>query len=822
MKGVTIIFPILNEDFLIVKNLLDVAFSTIAYLNVPGEIIFADGGSELNLINNVINYGKKKRTKQIDFKYIIDFPMVRPNKNIGIVNGYYRTRYEKIIIADSDNINLTKTKLCKLLEALDKYDLAVPDLKREGGRSNRLLGNPPMRLFFPEIYKKIPYPYPGLIAIKKQLLGKIINNEYCLDWGGEAQIPINGYILSDSNVISFYINKVDSKKRPLRSMINDAIQIYRTNILLAIKHGKFPLAPADADNLLRTDLKNSAVEAKRVLAFIRKNKLEHLGSNLYATYEKLVREYYSNPEKMYNFFNNEKNYEFKLIGYLVVKPLLNILFKKNVDEQYPEIAMKEIPKLHLKKVSFFADIVIASMLKIYLMKNNGKKPYDNLKTMLEMSPENCTEFCDVKYKIFLDSVSLRKGIDVESLTQNELNQLCELVKLKDVNERNKLIAELMIVGNVGEKPIFWEDIKFRNEDIDILKDLFVRLSILTTIAGYLKENKISVAGQFYQKQELQEFLSYVLNNKMFAPIEYNLNIDFSNKEERGSLTQHDYDCVVLFSGGLDSTAAFLIALECGMKPLLLWIGFGQKNEEQEYAAIKKVSKKIGYPVSTIRVDLKAYIEEGWTEWDYIIPARNFMFVAFAASFLSYSTKNKARILLSAHEEEIKHSNTDKSEHFFEMCTKVFTQYYNKKIIVGTPFRHSSKTQIAAYWKRVLVKKFKLTPYDTVTCYYGNNCGKCKSCLKRTMALLAAGWNIDPDLKLNPMKDDQKFLEKDILPRLSTFDKKRQLETLLAIRNSWNDVPMEVRAVYNKVSKKEELDNYDSSLKKVEVKIEDEE
>ena len=450
MKGVTIIFPILNEDFLVVKKLLDVAFNTIAHLAVPGEIIFADGGSELNLINKIIQYGKKKRNEKIDFKYIIDFPMIRPNKNIGIMNGYYRARYDKIVIADSDNINLTKTKLYRLLEALDRYDLAVPDLKREGGRSNRLLGNPPMRLFFPEIYKKIPYPYPGLLAIKKQLLEKIVDKDYCLDWGGEAQIPINGYVLSDGNVISFYINKVDSKKRPLKSMINDAIQIYRTNILLAIQNSKFPSAPVEVDNLIRNDLKNNAIEAKRLLAFINKHKLEHLGGDLYATYEKLVEKHYSNPEKMYDFFNHEKNYEFKLIGSLVVKPLLNILFKKNIHELCEEIDMEEIPKLHLKKTSFFADIVIASMLKIYLMKNNGKKPYDDLRTMLEISPENCTEFCDAKYKLLLNDALLRKGIDVECLNENELTKLYEFIKLKNVNERNNLITNLMIVGSVGE------------------------------------------------------------------------------------------------------------------------------------------------------------------------------------------------------------------------------------------------------------------------------------------------------------------------------------------------------------------------------------
>ena len=81
------------------------------------------------------------------------------------------------------------------------------------------------------------------MAIKKTLLGKIIAKDYCSDWGGEAQIAINGYLLSNGNVRSFYINKIDSKKRPLKSMIKDAFQLYRTNLFLAIQNKRFPLLP---------------------------------------------------------------------------------------------------------------------------------------------------------------------------------------------------------------------------------------------------------------------------------------------------------------------------------------------------------------------------------------------------------------------------------------------------------------------------------------------------------------------------------------------------------------------------------------------------
>ena len=62
------------------------------------------------------------------------------------------------------------------------------------------------------------------------------------------------------------------------------------------------------------------------------------------------------------------------------------------------------------------------------------------------------------------------------------------------------------------------------------------------------------------------------------------------------------------------------------------------------------------------------------------------------------------------------------------------------------------------------------------------------------------------------------VEKFTMDNLLTFKRNE----LLAIRNSWNDVSMEVRTVYTKLYKKKELDDYAFSLKTVDIKIENEE
>jgi len=806
MKGATVILPLLNEDFPVLEKIILTIINTFDKLELMADIIIVDGGSEELLINKVRSCCEKLRGEKIKMRYSMNYPMIKPNKNIGISNAYNVAMFEDILIIDSDNTNLTSEKLKEIINLLSKYSLVVPDLERTGGRSNRLLGNPPMRLFFPEIYEKIKYPYPGLLAIKKGLLGEIIANDYCFDWGGETQLAINGYLLSGGDVGSLSLNKVDSKKRSIKSMTGDSFQIYRTNLLLAIQNNRFPEAIGDVDLLIRKDIENHPEDSKRLEDYLKNTGMHRLiDGSLFGFYQKLSDLYRDDPGRIYRYVSRlakkYENRELETINTLVVGPLLKILFNIDTPGNCQELNEETIRGLKMQKISFLADVLVSVMIKIYL-DNGKKKPFSDLETMLDNSSKDHSEFNDIGFKTSLDE-SLSGGISLLEINQDFINKLGEIIKIENTKKRNVemgLAVKERLIGEVRDEKITTDGLRLKTENLNINNDLFVNLSILTTISGYLKCNKILVnAGIYQEKKKLESFLSYVLNNKKFSPMEFDLTLNFTGNTPKTSIAKHDYDCVVLFSGGIDSTAALLNALDKGMNPLLLWVGFGQKNEYEEHEKIKEISKKIRRSVSVIRVDLKEFIEEGWKEWDYIIPARNFMFVAFAASFLSNSTKDKTVIYLSAHEEEIKHTNTDKSEFFFETCTNMFSDFYNKKITIDTPFKKESKTEILARWKNFWLDKYNISPYDTVTCYYGNNCGDCKACLKRTIALLASGWKPDPDLKINPMKDRNGFLEKDILLRFGDFSEKRKIETLIAIEKSWNSVPDTVKKQYGLVA-----------------------
>ncbi|HLC31723.1 MAG TPA: 7-cyano-7-deazaguanine synthase [Candidatus Nanoarchaeia archaeon] len=800
MSKLLILLPFLDEDLELVKKNISICFGYLSRYD-KSELILLDGGSNPKKIKEVIEYGKRKENKfpHISFYSKLVFPLITPNKNVGIMNGLFSSSNDNIIIIDSDFLNLTESKIKKIADQLiiNKKDFVVADLKRSGGRSNRLLGNPAIRLFFPEIYKHIPYPYPGIIAIKRKILKRILKEDYCFDWGGEAQIAINGYFMSKGNMSSVYINKKD-KKRKTDSMIKDAYQIYRSNILLAIKYKRFPNKVHQIDTLLHNAIFNNRKEYSIFMKYYNRyaNKERYSLEELYKYYSDLFLE---NPLKIYYYFLKHKLPEIKLVAELVARPLLEIFFNISLKNKPYEIDKKKINYLQMKKISPLGDIVLSLLIRIYLKRNPGEKPFKDLKGMLRKSNPSLTEFrsLDIKKYAFGENI---KGINIKNMKIEEITSIINKKGINNLISRNDGILSIIQydeLGKIDGKKITFDLLKFKEDNINVNKDLFVKLSIMATIAGYLKKDKININSEEFHKYKLEEFISYVLNNKKFAPRNYNIDLAFYGLNKEENLPLHDYNCVVLFSGGIDSTAALLNSLDKKINPLLLWVGFGQKNEEDEYKSILNVSKIIRYPVSIIRFDLNDYINEGWKEWDYIIPARNFMLVSFAASFLSRSRKRKCKIFLAAHEEEINLENTDKSRYFFEQCTFFFSKYYNKKIIVDTPFSKLSKSEVLRYWKDNWLSKYNISPYDTTTCYYGRFCGECKACLKRTLALIAGGFDKDPLLLKNPMKDENGFIRNDLIKRFESFSEKRKLEMLIAIKMSLDEVPDNVKLWYNK-------------------------
>lgn len=345
----------------------------------------------------------------------------------------------------------------------------------------------------------------------------------------------------------------------------------------------------------------------------------------------------------------------------------------------------------------------------------------------------------------------------------------------------------MLIGKIGNKKITTSDLKiqgFNNFELNSI----IKTSLLTTLAGYLEKDKITVNdNKFYNQRPLENFLSYILNDKRAAPKNFKLKITFKSYQSShaNDIPNNNYNCILSFSGGLDSTAGAMLALDKGLKIKPVWIGFGQKNEKQEVKAIKAICKKLRLNPLIVQINLKNYVDKGWSRWKTgIIPARNLLFASIASAIASKSKYKKVLIYICAHKEEITPIHTDKSLRFFKTCTDIFSGNYLKEIKVETPFAKVTKPEIVSFWIKKWQEKYQLRPEDTVSCYLGNNCGKCKACINRAISFACAGVKMEK-YKNNPFSDKEKIIEKDYMGRFDGLDIDRKLDFLYAMGKNRN-------------------------------------
>lgn len=379
----------------------------------------------------------------------------------------------------------------------------------------------------------------------------------------------------------------------------------------------------------------------------------------------------------------------------------------------------------------------------------------------------------------------------------------------------------MKLGNIGEVSVTSDDLSI--SDNWLIDDLS-KMSILSVIAGYLKKNDITISGKLrpLESVDINSLVSYILNNRKFAPMDYKVRIDGIKDEQWTEDSKRtgkmDSETIISFSGGIDSTAAVLYYLDRGRRVIPFFVDFGQKNIEEEKQQVGDVLSRLGLDHIEVKVDLEHYITEGWKEWDYIVPARNFMFVCLASSLLNHDDVNNGTIVLAAHEEEITHKNTDKSRKFYRETTALLRDWYQRDFQVTTPFFRRTKAEVLSYWLRVWQDKYNLSPFDTVSCYYGRGCGRCNTCVKRAISLSVAGYSsesIVSAVKENPFNNAERMMEH-FVGSFPTYPDKRKHELLIAIHNNLDFVSEDVRSFYETCSKeiKNKSQAYKQRLEKV--------
>lgn len=363
----------------------------------------------------------------------------------------------------------------------------------------------------------------------------------------------------------------------------------------------------------------------------------------------------------------------------------------------------------------------------------------------------------------------------------------------------------MNIGSIKNKKTakgFLVNTDLINIDKEYLVNDFVKLAVLSVLAGYKKSDYIYVDDwlENVDLRKLGSFISYILNHDI-APRRYDIKInDNKGAVKKKEIKLNNYDSILCFSGGLDSTAGLLYALSKKQNVLPMWVDFGQRNNIPEYEAAKKVLSKIKIPFVKVKIDLNKFILDGWKDWNFIIPARNFLFLSLANAYLQNSRKGKGNIYLCAHKDEMSYfKNRDKSKYFFEASSNFFS-YNKKEIFATTPFESYSKSEIISYWRQNWENKFSISPHDTTTCYYENGCGKCEACLKRAIYLIAGGYKINSKFKINPLKDPSKLMVKKWIPNIKSnkISRSNKLDFLIAIEENIDIVPIIVREFFKEL------------------------
>jgi 7-cyano-7-deazaguanine synthase in queuosine biosynthesis len=387
----------------------------------------------------------------------------------------------------------------------------------------------------------------------------------------------------------------------------------------------------------------------------------------------------------------------------------------------------------------------------------------------------------------------------------------------DLNEFTLINEEIGIIGN---KLISTKKIKLAsNFGVNKLNTI-VKIALLTVLAGYNEENKIVVFSNENLNNlidiDIDNFANLNLNFKDKAPKIFDVNITYQKiKKQFDSMVLESssdmflnnnhvlnslltsYDNILLLSGGIDSLAGLLYLLSKKEKVLPFWIDFGQKNRVSENKVINLVKNKLKIPVLIFKVDLKDYINIGWTRWkNGIIPGRNFLFVALASLFIIKSPLKNFKIWLCASRGEINYKHNDKSLFFYKTISKLLSLYAKKNIKVWTPFYKFNKAEIIYYWDKKWYSKYKISFRDATTCYLGNNCGLCSACCYRYINMLVAGIK-DVYYKNNPLKDKSRIIRDYYIPNFKKWGKIRKIDFLIALLKNKKILPKEIKIFLEK-------------------------
>ncbi len=185
--------------------------------------------------------------------------------------------------------------------------------------------------------------------------------------------------------------------------------------------------------------------------------------------------------------------------------------------------------------------------------------------------------------------------------------------------------------------------------------------------------------------------------------------------------------VMLTSGGLDSTLMSVLAKELGQVTYPLFINYGQRSKNREWAACKNVHRNLGLP-KPVKVDVAGIgklIPCGLTDpsldvyEDAFLPGRNLFFLLLGASYAFKTNSDAVAIGLLNDKFSI---FPDQTKEFIRLAETAIYQTLGRRITLVTPLMSFTKQEVI-----VLARKKGVS--GTYSCHSGAEkpCRKCISC-----------------------------------------------------------------------------------------------
>lgn len=181
--------------------------------------------------------------------------------------------------------------------------------------------------------------------------------------------------------------------------------------------------------------------------------------------------------------------------------------------------------------------------------------------------------------------------------------------------------------------------------------------------------------------------------------------------------------VLLFSGGMDSLMYdFLLQPD-----ILLFIVHGNHYEKMEIESIRELTAK-GI-INPKKVVFDSFSLRDYERDDYIIPNRNLYLITRATHYgetIYVGTVKGDRTL-------------DKSLEFFKKCEDMFDYLFQdqhwceeRRFSIGAPYKIYTKSELV----KIYIEKGGKAEHLLVSksCYEGTNCGCCKPCVRKFIAL----------------------------------------------------------------------------------------